>query len=140
MDKHLSQFVKIQESRIKNNEFVEGATSKDWACASDSEIHNMTANEAVEILQQQINMAIVRKKNGNHGCAPRKHMVKAFQIAQRAILKTIPRKVTHEATLHRLCTCPCCKNVVEEQIGGQRIMIMYCHFCGQKLDWSDETI
>lgn len=138
MDKHLLQLIKSQESRIKDNEFIERATSKDWTHASDSEIRNMTANEAAEILQRQINMAIVRKKNGDHGCAPRKHMIRAFQIAQRAIQKTIPKKVTHEATLPKLCTCPCCKNVVEEQVGGQRVMIMYCHFCGQNLDWSEE--
>ena len=52
------------------------------------------------------------------------------------------RKVEHEATLKRCCTCPSCGNVLDqfEQFGVGKVRIMndYCHFCGQALDWSDE--
>lgn len=54
-----------------------------------------------------------------------------------------PKKPTHEATLFKSNTCPCCKNVVDEFtefIPGQpkiRVKTIHCKFCGQKLDWSD---
>lgn len=53
-----------------------------------------------------------------------------------------PRKVEHEATIKRCCTCPSCGNVLDQferfGVGKVRIMNNYCHFCGQALDWSDE--
>lgn len=53
--------------------------------------------------------------------------------------RLIPKKVTHEATLHKDCTCPNCGNVVSdfEKWGDQEIMLTvdYCRFCGQALDW-----
>ena len=64
-----------------------------------------------------------------------------FRIAINAIERQIPKKVTHEATLPKSCTCPLCKNVVDEfaDMEGQRVRVMYdhCRFCGQALDWSD---
>lgn len=59
-----------------------------------------------------------------------------------ALRKQIPTKVTHEATLYNCCTCPNCKNVVDEyETWGEnkvRILYSYCHFCGQSLDWEGE--
>lgn len=58
-----------------------------------------------------------------------------------ALRKQIPTKVTHEATIRNCCTCPNCKNVVDkfEKWGERTVRItqIYCHFCGQALDWSD---
>ena len=55
--------------------------------------------------------------------------------------KLIPKKITHEATLFRCCTCPSCGNVVDEftEFAGRRMRVIsaYCKFCGQSLDWSD---
>ena len=59
-----------------------------------------------------------------------------------ALRKQIPTKVTHEATLYKCCTCPNCKNVVDEfeTLGENKVRILYsyCHFCGQSLDWDEE--
>ena len=61
----------------------------------------------------------------------------------KALERQIPTKVTHEASLYKCCTCPNCKNVVDkfEKWGEStvRITYQYCHFCGQNLDWQDET-
>ena len=52
-----------------------------------------------------------------------------------------PKKLTHEGTLLMSCTCPNCKNVLDEfeTWGESRIRVKhnYCHFCGQKLNWSE---
>lgn len=65
----------------------------------------------------------------------------AFETAIEALEKQIPKKVTHEATLLRCCTCPTCKNVVDkfEKWGESTVRITYnhCQICGQALDWSD---
>jgi hypothetical protein len=66
----------------------------------------------------------------------------ALDKAISAVKKTIPQKVTHEATLYKCCTCPNCKNVVDkftDFLGEKvRVRIKYCNFCGQALDWSKE--
>ena len=55
--------------------------------------------------------------------------------------KNEPKKITHEATLKKCCTCPVCLNVVDEfvKFGDIRIRVKFehCYFCGQKLDWSE---
>ena len=60
-----------------------------------------------------------------------------------ALEKQILKKVTHEATLLRCCTCPTCKNVADkfEKWGESTVRITYnhCQICGQALDWSDES-
>ena len=60
---------------------------------------------------------------------------------ERRIGRLFPKKVTHEATLYRDCTCPNCGNVVSsfEKWGEQtvRITVDYCKFCGQALDWEE---
>ena len=67
-----------------------------------------------------------------------------YKLAEKimeAVEKRIPKKVTHEASLYKNCTCPNCKNVVDEftDFAGKRVRvtIQNCKFCGQKLDWSD---
>lgn len=58
-----------------------------------------------------------------------------------ALRKQIPKKVTHEATLYRCCTCPTCKNVVDEftEFMGNRCRVTptHCKYCGQALDWGE---
>lgn len=65
----------------------------------------------------------------------------AKQMGANALRKQIPTKVTHEATLYRCCTCPNCKNVVDDFIDFHnqktRVTPSYCKYCGQALDWSD---
>ena len=65
----------------------------------------------------------------------------AKQMGANALRKQIPTKVTHEATLYRCCTCPNCKNVVDEFIDFQgkktRVTPSYCKYCGQALDWGE---
>ena len=55
--------------------------------------------------------------------------------------REIPQKVTHEATLYKCCTCPNCKNVVDEftEFSGNKVRVTsrICRFCGQALDWSE---
>ena len=65
----------------------------------------------------------------------------AKQMGANALRKQIPKKVTHEATLYKCCTCPNCKNVVDEftEFMGHRCRVtpVYCKYCGQALVWSD---
>lgn len=66
----------------------------------------------------------------------------AMRMGQKAIERMmIAKKPTHEATLLKCCTCPNCKNVIDkfEKFGEAQVRVTYdyCHFCGQKLDWSD---
>lgn len=72
-------------------------------------------------------------------CADALALLKA---QERELRCRTPRKVEHEATIKRCCTCPSCGNVLDQferfGVGKVRIMNKYCHFCGQALDWSDE--
>lgn len=58
-----------------------------------------------------------------------------------ALEKQIPKKATHEATKIECCTCPDCKNVIDEfeTFWGQkiRVCVQFCKYCGQALDWGD---
>ncbi|MEE1046915.1 MAG: hypothetical protein U0M60_05770 [Clostridia bacterium] len=66
----------------------------------------------------------------------------ARELAISALEKQIPKKVTHEATLYKCCTCPNCKNVVDEftEFMGNRCRVTptYCKYCSQALDWSED--
>lgn len=59
-----------------------------------------------------------------------------------SLKKQMPQKVTHEATLMRDTTCPCCKNVVGSYIDFNgvktRVQYQYCCYCGQALDWQGD--
>ncbi len=61
----------------------------------------------------------------------------------KAVCKQTPTKVTHEASLYKCCTCPDCKNVVDEfkQWGDREVRIQapFCRYCGQALDWTEEN-
>jgi hypothetical protein len=66
----------------------------------------------------------------------------ARELAISALEKQIPKKVTHEATLYKCCTCPNCKNVVNEftEFMGNlcRVTPAYCKYCGQAILWESE--
>ena len=52
--------------------------------STDEEIEAMTSEQAIELLEKQIAMG----KNSNpHAMGPRKHMVKAFELAVEALRK-----------------------------------------------------
>lgn len=63
-------------------------------------------------------------------------------IAFKALQLMQPKRVTHEASIRTACTCPECKNIVDEftNILGTRNRVIYrnCRICGQTLDWSGE--
>lgn len=67
--------------------------------------------------------------------------LEAKVLITKAIKKQIETKVTHEASLHRCCTCPSCGNVVDEftdfKGGKVRVIVPFCKLCGQSLDWSN---
>lgn len=73
---------------------------------------------------------------------PFEYHLQPLKTAIKALERQIPKKVTHEASLIKCCTCPNCKNVVDkfEQWGETRVRITepFCHFCGQALDWGCE--
>ena len=50
--------------------------------SSDKEIEAMTSEQAIELLENQINMG---KSSNPHALGPRKHMVKAFELAVEAL-------------------------------------------------------
>lgn len=64
-----------------------------------------------------------------------------MKIIKKALDKQTPTQVTHEATLYKCCTCPTCKNVIDEftEFAEKRVRVtvQHCKFCGQALDWSD---
>lgn len=66
---------------------------------------------------------------------------KVLNIVVNALDKQTPTKVTHEASLYKCCTCPTCKNVIDEftEFAGKRVRVtvQHCKFCGQALDWGE---
>lgn len=110
----------------------------------------MTHEEEYEILRKECDELFEREADGCEppfaNCVVRRALRcirKLRAEIQWLKSKQTARKITHEATLRSSCTCPSCKNVVDkfEQFGDSRIRVTYdyCHFCGQKLDWSDIT-
>lgn len=69
-------------------------------------------------------------------------LIIACQTAIRALKRTLPKKITHEATLYKCPTCPSCGNVVGRMsdLFGKKtlVQVQHCEFCGQHLDWSEE--
>lgn len=94
----------------------------------------MKAEEFIDYLED-INRLVYRQWCDETYCQV---MDKAIAAAK----KTVPWKVTHEATLYKCCTCPYCKNVVDEftEFSGNKVRarVAHCKFCGQALDWSEE--
>lgn len=95
----------------------------------------MTENEAVARMKYRIDTATDIVGKGVDGKA-----YEDMEMAISALEKQIPKKITHEATIYKCCTCPSCKNVVDEfeTIGDSRVRVtfQFCHFCGQALDWN----
>jgi len=60
-------------------------TQINWK-SSDEEIELMTFEQAIELLENQISMG---KSSNPHALGPRKHMVKAFELAVNALRKYI---------------------------------------------------
>ena len=85
---------------------------------------------AIEVLKE---LAVKIKATGM--------VFEAVHMAIDAMEKQKPKKVTHEATLHRCHTCPRCRNVIDEFIDfkGERTLVQVrnCKFCGQTLLWED---
>lgn len=108
----------------------------------------MKVEQAIKLLNPDTmagEIAEIEYKYGFGGKEAAAHKInKACKIACKAMEKQIPKKVTHEATLYRCCTCPTCKNVIDkfEKWGEStiRVKYKYCYFCGQALDWNDNTI
>lgn len=66
----------------------------------------------------------------------------ATSMAAKVLEKEIPKVPTHVETRSSCCTCPSCRNVIDEFgefVKGQKIRICHnrCHFCGQAIDWSE---
>lgn len=66
-----------------------------------------------------------------------------LENAKEAVEKQIAKKPTHEATLPRVCTCPNCRNSLDEftEFNGKRyrVIVEFCKFCGQRLFWDGDT-
>jgi len=60
-------------------------TQINWK-SSDEEIEAMTSDQAIELLEKQISMG---KSSNPHALGPRKHMVKAYELAVKALEKYI---------------------------------------------------
>lgn len=94
----------------------------------------MDNKQAIEILKTHNEKCSGCDKLCDDLCKP------AVKMAIKALEKQIPEKITHEATIYKCCTCPSCKNVVDEfeTIGDSRarVTFQFCHFCGQALDWN----
>ena len=100
---------------------------------SDEEINNMTYEQAIELIQKQINLGI---SNGDF--RPRKHLVKAYELAVNALEKQIPKTLKIEKWNPALC--PSCNNELSEHLGDGYYKHYYglkvCE-CGQKLKWEE---
>lgn len=96
----------------------------------------MTAQEAKEILINR-QFILTEKYSLEKDSTIRKHMndeFKAIDIALDALIKQVPKKVSEKSFFKPLNEiigeCPNCSNAVPLQC-------LYCHRCGQALDWSD---
>ena len=91
----------------------------------------MRVERAIEILDPKHRERYTSIETVNEAC--RTGMV--------ALEKQVPKPVTHEAAKHDICTCPNCKHSVDafEDFGDCKVRILYeyCHFCGQRLRWSE---
>ena len=65
--------------------------------------------------------------------------MKESRLTEEIIEKSIPKQVTHEASIYSCYTCPRCKNVINERVEfcGKVVnaQVEYCNFCGQHLKW-----
>ena len=95
-------------------------------------------------LKQEIKLSPIQARNDLERYLLRQEppIPKSVAMGMQALEKQIPQKVTHEATIYSCCTCPNCKNVVDEftEYCGKKVRVTYayCRYCGQALDWGDE--
>ncbi len=63
-------------------------TQINWK-STDEEIKNMTTEQAIELIENQIGMG---KSKNPQALGPRKHMVKAYELAVEALRKQIGKE------------------------------------------------
>ncbi|MBO5463770.1 MAG: hypothetical protein J6A49_10720 [Clostridia bacterium] len=102
---------------------------------------SMTPQEALAWVEDYEKAIKEEQAIVNNGDEFHVEALKVCEVVKQALEKQIPKKVTHEASIFKCCTCPNCKNVVDEftHFNGRRVRVIYnnCKFCGQALDWSD---
>jgi len=84
-------------------------TQINWK-SSDEEISNMTCEQAIELIQKQIDLGMSK---GDF--KPRKHLVKAYELAVEALDKQIPKTPIIKSWSPALC--PSCGNELSEHLG-----------------------
>lgn len=104
----------------------------------------MLNQEAIKWIDRRILelACIVDITNTDRGMKRINEEYNALLTAKRSMEHGIPAMVTHEASLYKCCTCPNCKNVVDEFtefVPGQkiRVKVRWCRFCGQALKWEE---
>ena len=101
--------------------------------SSDEEVNSITHEQAIELLQKQINLGM---SNGDF--KPRKHLVKAYELAVKSLEKQILKTPIIKSWSPALC--PSCDKELSESIGDGYYKHYYglsiCE-CGQKLKWED---
>lgn len=113
---------------------------KDWKHATQQEIDSMTFDEAVEIVQGQIDMGEKRVGEGGKWCA-KAHTTHAYQM----ILDDAKAKTTRDVMIHSLLSgaSKCCKEIyylrqslrtilniiIRERLGGINVDCAYSNIC-----------
>lgn len=113
---------------------------KDWKHATQQEIDNMTFEEAVEIVQKQIDMGEKKVGDGDEWCA-RAHTTHAYQM----ILDNAKAKTTRDVEIRSLLsdTSKRCKEIyylrqslrtilniiIRERLGGINVDCAYSNIC-----------
>ena len=101
--------------------------------SSDEEVNSMTHEQAIELIQKQVNLG---KSNGDF--KPRKHMIKAYELAVEALEKQIPKQPKIKSWSPALC--PSCDKELSEHLGDgcykHWYSIKVCK-CGQKIKWEE---
>lgn len=103
----------------------------------------MKIEEAIRILHPDTSaneIAEIKYKYGFRGDEQAIHKVeKACKIACEAMGKQIPKKaikIGDDYDSH--LSCPNCKSSIVNVWNKAEYKPKYCHYCGQKLDWSDK--
>lgn len=83
----------------------------------------MTVKEALEILCK----GIAPNPTANNEC---------IKLCKSALGKQIPKKPIEDGYYDEPCVCPTCGGDVTNMADND-YHFQHCHYCGQKLDWSD---
>jgi len=106
---------------------------KEKLIMKEAQINWKSSDEAIELIQKQIELGM---SNGDF--KPRKHMVKAYELAVEALEKQISK--TPKIKSWSPALCPSCGNELSEDLGDGYYKHYYglsiCE-CGQKLKWED---